>query len=127
MTSTEPDRIARGGAAEAAAHAHLIAAGLTPLARNVRYRFGEIDLVLRDGACVVFVEVRYRRGSRFGGGAVSVDAGKRRRLIRAAQAYLAAQPALGRQPCRFDVVAVSGSSDAPEFDWIRNAFTLDDQ
>lgn len=126
MAGAEPGAIARGAAAEAAVQSHLLAAGLTPLARNVRYRFGELDLVLRDGACVVFVEVRYRRGGRFGGGAVSVDAGKRRRLVRAAQAYLAARPALGRQPCRFDVVAVSGSTDAPEFDWIRNAFTLDD-
>ena len=116
----------RGAEAEAAAEAHLVAAGLAPLARNVRFAFGEIDRVMRDGEVTVFVEVRYRRGSGFGGGAVSVDRGKRRRLVRAAQAFLAARPALANRPCRFDVVAVAGTAADRHLDWIRNAFTLDD-
>ena len=92
----------------------------------MRYRFGELDLVMDDADVLVFVEVRYRRERDFGGGAASVDARKRGRLVRAASAYLAATPALARRPCRFDVVSVEGDAEAPRFDWIRNAFTLDE-
>lgn len=123
---TEPDRRGLGAGAEALAFAHLQRAGLCPLAANVRYRFGEIDLVMSEGEQVVFVEVRYRRGHDFGGALASVDRRKRQRLLRAAQAFLAARPALARRPCRFDVVALSGRPQAPELEWIRNAFTLDD-
>lgn len=122
----EPDRAGLGAGAEALAFAHLQRAGLDPLAANVRYRFGEIDLVMLDGEQVVFVEVRYRRGDGFGGAAVSVDRRKRQRLLRAAQAFLAARPELARRSCRFDVVALSGRPQAPALEWIRDAFTLDD-
>ncbi|HRO28511.1 MAG TPA: YraN family protein, partial [Luteimonas sp.] len=79
----------RGAAVEAAARDHLVDAGLRLVASNAAARVGELDLVMLDGATVVFVEVRYRRDTRFGGGAASVDAGKRRRLVRAAQQFLA--------------------------------------
>ncbi|MBS0194258.1 MAG: YraN family protein [Proteobacteria bacterium] len=120
--STRADRQATGTDFEALARTHLQAAGLTCLATNARYRVGEIDLVMRDGNAVVFVEVRYRRSAGFGGSAVSVDAAKQRKLVLAAHAFLADHPALVRQPCRFDVVAVEGSADAPRIEWIRNAF-----
>ncbi len=115
-----------GAAVEQAACAHLLQHGLALLARNVRFRGGELDLVMRDGASVVFVEVRYRRSSGFGGGAASIDAGKRRRLIHAAQLHLATQPALATMPCRFDVVEASGDPAAPTLHWIRDAFRADD-
>lgn len=115
-----------GAAAEQAASDHLVRSGLVLLRRNVRYPFGELDLIMRDGRTVVFVEVRYRGSTRFGDGADSVDRRKRARLIHAAQAFLAGEPLLARQPCRFDVVAVSGSAALPVFDWIRDAFRLDD-
>src|SRR5690349_11216787 len=83
------DRIALGNAAEDAACAHALARGFVLIARNVRYRFGELDLVLGDGGTIVFVEVRRRRASRFGDGASSVDRRKRRRLLLAARAWLA--------------------------------------
>jgi putative endonuclease len=111
---------------ERAAQRELERAGLRLRATNVRYPFGELDLVMDEADTVVFVEVRYRRGTAFGGGAASVDARKRARLARAASAYLAANPTLARRPCRFDVVAVAGDAAAPRFDWIRNAFTLDE-
>ena len=82
------DRQQAGASAEDAALAHLQAEGLHLLARNARYPFGEIDLVMREGATLVFVEVRFRRPSRFGGGALSVDASKRRKIARASQAWL---------------------------------------
>ena len=122
-----PDaRRARGDAAEAAALAMLQARGLQLLARNAASRGGELDLVLRDGATVVFVEVRYRATRRFGGGAASVDAGKRRRLVHAARAFLAGHPQMADAPCRFDVVDADGDPDAPTLTWLRAAFDAAD-
>lgn len=114
-----------GAAWERAARRELERAGLRLRAANVRYPFGELDLVMDHGEVLVFVEVRYRKGNGFGGGAASVDARKRARLARAASAYLAATPILARRACRFDVVSIGGDAAAPRFDWIRDAFTLD--
>lgn len=141
MPAKRPEKTARratGDAAEALARQLLEQQGLSTLARNAGFRVGELDLVMRDGDIVVFVEVRYRTPSAFGDGLLSVDRGKRRRMVRAAQAWLAKHPALAKHPCRFDVVAVSGAvpahtqantpvnSQTMVPNWIRNAFTLDD-
>lgn len=117
---------ARGAAVEAAARAHLVAAGLQPVAANANYRFGEIDLVMRDRDVLVFVEVRHRADARFGGGAASVTVAKRRRIVQAAGAFLAAHPRLAELPCRFDVVEASGALPAPHLHWLRDAFRADD-
>ncbi|MFN7572206.1 MAG: YraN family protein [Betaproteobacteria bacterium] len=111
-----------GDAAEATACALLQQAGCRIVARNIRYREGELDIVAWDGATLVFVEVRLRRDAgRFGGAAASVDAFKRRRLTRAARHYLAehfGDSARRWPPCRFDVVAGNGAA----LDWLRDAF-----
>jgi putative endonuclease len=117
---------ARGASVEAAAHAHLRRAGLEPVATNAGYRVGELDLVMRDGSTLVFVEVRYRADDRFGGGAASITASKRHRLVRAASLFLASHPRWADAPCRFDVVDASGAVDAPTLTWIRDAFRADD-
>lgn len=96
--------------------------GLALVARNWRSRFGELDLVMRDGGTLVFVEVRYRRDPCFGGGAASVGATKRARLTRAARGFLQQHPRLAQLPCRFDVVAFDGDAKAPNRDWQRGAF-----
>lgn len=114
---------ADGAAAEDRALAHLQAAGLALVARNARFRLGEIDLVMRDGAALVFVEVRYRGARSHGGAGASVQAGKQRRLVRAAGAWLAHHPGMAALPCRFDVVALEGPADAPTLAWHRAAFT----
>ena len=106
-----------GQSAESRAEAFLQAHGLRLVARNWRCRFGEIDLVMRDGATLVFIEVRLRSRSDFGGAAASVTPAKQKKLLAAARQYLAELKPL--PPCRFDVVALSGDA-APE--WIRNAF-----
>lgn len=119
----------RGNNAEAAAQAHLRNAGLEDLASNVNFRGGELDLVMRDrsgGDTLVFVEVRYRRHRGYGGGAGSVHAGKRRKLVHAAGLFLAAHPDLARLPCRFDVVEAEGDAEHPQLNWIRDAFRADD-
>lgn len=113
-----------GAAHEQAAATHLAREGLAVVARNVSCRFGEIDLVCRDGDTTVFVEVRYRLHRDFGGAAASVDAHKQRRIVRAAEWYLSQHPAAARGPCRFDVVAVSGPGPYA-VDWLRDAFTAD--
>ena len=108
-----------GGEAEEVAERFLVRRGLEVIARNYRTRLGEIDLVARDGATLVFVEVRMRAASaaRFGGAAASVDARKRRRIEAAARHFLAR---LGREPaCRFDVVTLDGAS---AIEWHRAAF-----
>lgn len=106
-----------GQSAEARAEAFLKTRGLTLVARNWRCRFGEIDLVMQDDSTLVFIEVRLRSRSDFGGAAASVTPAKQRKLLAAARQYLATLKTL--PPCRFDVVALSGDA-APE--WIRNAF-----
>jgi len=123
------DRRARGDLVEAAARRHLLATGLRELASNASYRGGELDLVMFDaaaGGSVVFVEVRYRRSGAFGGGAMSIDARKRRKLVHAAQLFLAAHPRLADAPCRFDVVDADGDPAAPRITWLRDAFRADD-
>jgi putative endonuclease len=109
----------RGRAAEAAAADYLARQGLTLLRANYRCRLGEIDLVLRDGATIVFAEVRLRSSRAFGGAAESIDARKRSRVIAAARHYLAGKP---EAPCRFDAVLLE-RLDPPAIEWIRNAFT----
>jgi putative endonuclease len=110
-----------GDAAEAAAERHLTAAGLALVARNARYPEGELDLVLRDGATLVFAEVRLRADRGFGGAAASVDRFKQRRLARAAQHWLLANFGERWPACRFDVVAVGGDGT---IEWIRDAFAV---
>ena len=104
---------------EAAVEAWLCRAGLRPLARNYFCRYGEIDLIMRDGDSVVFIESRYRNS---GDGVASVGASKRTRLLRAASMYLQANPAFANAPCRFDVVGCRGTPDKPAFDWVKGAF-----
>lgn len=97
--------------------------GLKLLHRNYQCRVGEIDLVMGDGETLVFVEVRYRRRTDYGGGAASVSAAKQRRLINAARHFLARHPKLAERPCRFDVVAIAPGTDRePAMNWIRSAF-----
>lgn len=108
-----------GAAAEDAAERHLCAAGCRVLARNARYREGELDLVVRERDVVVFVEVRLRTSERYGGALASVDVYKQKRLARAAHRWLAEHCGERWPACRFDVVTVDGSGT---IDWIRDAF-----
>lgn len=115
----------RGREAEERACRHLTAAGLRLLERNFNSRRGEIDLVMREGATLVFVEVRYRRSDRFGSGAESVDRRKMSRILAAARHYLQLHPGVADRPCRFDVVAIGPGDGNGGIDWIRDAFGTD--
>lgn len=108
-----------GRAAEALAESHLRAHGLAIVERNVHSRHGELDIVAREGATVVFVEVRLRRPGAFGDAADSITTAKRARLVAAAREYLARLP---RTPaCRFDVVLLD-RLDPSRVVWVRDAF-----
>ena len=103
-------RAALGRQAEDAAARVLERAGLIVVERNVRFRAGELDLVCRDGAVWVFVEVKARQARWVDGPGAAVAWWKRRRLVRLAQLYLKAR-GLAEVPCRFDVVAVTMGDD----------------
>ena len=108
-----------GASGELLAARLLERAGLAIVERNFRTRYGEIDLVARDGDYLVFVEVRVRRTPGFGGAAHSITAAKQEKLRRAAAIYLAR---LHEEPaCRFDAVLIE-SFDPPAVEWLRGAF-----
>jgi putative endonuclease len=115
-------RVAQGTAAEDLALRYLEARGLTLVTRNFRCRTGELDLIMRDGEQLVFVEVRSRRHTRYGTPAESVTRTKQQRLLRAAAFYLQRQRL--NPPCRFDVVAILQAESEPQVEWIRDAFQL---
>lgn len=106
-----------GAEAELLAARYLQQHGLTVMQTNFHCRFGEIDLILRDGNTLVFAEVRQRSRSDFGGAAASIDARKQQRIILAAQFYLTSLPQ--SPPCRFDAVLLDASGN---IEWIKNAF-----
>ncbi|PWF43365.1 YraN family protein [Massilia glaciei] len=103
---------------ERQALAHLQKNGLTLVEANFSCKGGEVDLIMRDGETLVFVEVRQRASAARGGAAASITPAKIRRLVHAAQFYLkrfAAVPG-----CRFDVVAIDGET----LNWLRNAIEV---
>ena len=108
--------MSKGAEAEQAAANYLIGRGLKLVERNFRCRGGEIDLVMRDGPTLVFVEVRARTGSGYGGALESITALKQARIVLAARHYLARH---GQDaPCRFDAVLLQDG----RLEWIRSAF-----
>lgn len=107
-----------GETAESMAATFLQRQGLHVVARNHHCRSGEIDLIARDGATLVFIEVRLRRSTRFGGAAASVDRAKQARIIRAARHYLMGK---SEQACRFDVLLLD-ALDPSRIRWLRDAF-----
>ncbi len=107
----------QGDSAEHDALEFLQQAGLKLISKNYRCKFGEIDLILKDGETLIFVEVRYRNTNKFGGAAASVNHHKQQKIMRTAEHYLQKNY---RQPpaCRLDVVAIDNNQ---KIDWIKNA------
>ena len=90
--------------------------------KNFRSRYGEIDMVMLDRECLVFVEVRYRRNDAYGGALQSVGVAKQAKLRRTAESYLQRTGLPDFEECRFDVVAVSGCYADLKFDLVTSAF-----
>jgi putative endonuclease len=113
----------RGRAAEDLAAAYLESRGLAVLARNLRCKGGELDLVCRDGDILVVVEVRQRGRADFGGALASVTGHKQRKIIRTARFFLQRHAAWRRCVVRFDVIGVDGLPDGTHrLAWVKDAF-----
>lgn len=112
-----------GFAAEEHARNYLCERGLIWLESNYRCRLGEIDLIMRDKAYLVFVEVRARASCAYGGAVQSVTHGKRQKLLRTATLYLQTKKLYDKHPTRFDVLSLDGVP--PQMSWIQNAFGVD--
>lgn len=115
------DRRTLGARAEQLAFRYLIGQGLRPVARNFQCRGGEIDLIMMDGRCLTFIEVRFRRSSAFTAPGPTVDRRKQSKLVRTAAMFAARNPRFAHATMRFDVVAVEGNRDVA-IRWYRDAF-----
>ncbi len=104
---------------ERLAEKYLANEGLKPLARNVVNRYGEIDLIMLEGDCTVFIEVKYRRSASHGGARYALGVVKQRRLQRAVSCYVS-EHCLANTPLRIDFVAIEGQA-LDQITWIKNA------
>ncbi len=118
---TSDPRQALGISGEDLACAELQRRGYAIVERRYRTRFGEIDIVAKDGPTIVFVEVKARMTQDFGGAAAAMTGWKQRRISRMAADYLARQK-LHDCPCRFDVVAIDFDKSEPRVIVYPNAF-----
>lgn len=117
--------VSLGRAGETQAVQYLQRSGYRVVARNVRARFGEIDVVAWDGRTLCFVEVKSRTSRRFGLPEEALTAWKRQRLIRLAQWYLQGHPVLKPARVRFDVLALLAcDGEAPQARLIKGAFEV---
>lgn len=107
-----------GTAYEKLAGAYLKEHGYEILEYNFRCRMGEIDIIARDGAYLVFVEVKYRSSEKNGNPSEAVNLKKQRIISKVALYYCLTHGYLETMPCRFDVVAVRGET----YTLIQNAF-----
>ncbi|MFZ6818612.1 YraN family protein [Undibacterium sp. Ji22W] len=117
LASIRTSKQRTGDAAEQQALLHLQTQGLQLVQRSFLCKGGEIDLIMRDGKHLVFVEVRKRSSRQFGGAVASVTASKQKRLIHAAQVYLQSIKPL--PACRFDLVAFEGE----QLIWLKNVIS----
>ena len=122
MSGRESRLLGRWG--ESLAARELRRQGCEILEAGWRCRFGEIDLIVRDGPCLCFVEVKLRRSDAYGTAGAFVDRRKQEKLRTSAQLYLAERPT-GLQP-RFDVVEIYApqglNTRRPRVSWVKNAF-----
>ncbi len=95
--------------------------GLQLIIKNYRCHYGEIDLIMRDEQCLVFVEVRYRKNRYYGDAVNSVNAHKQRKIIATAKHYLGQQVLFDKLCYRYDIVTLHGQQQQ-ELKWHKNAF-----
>lgn len=120
---TQTPKKRAGNQAEQLAKQQLLDKGLEFCLSNFQCKTGEIDLIMKQGDCLVFVEVRYRSHSELGSPLETVTISKQKKLIRTANYFLQQQFRNNWPPCRFDVVGITGDLDnKPKIEWIENAF-----
>lgn len=120
MTNNAHTARLRGAAIEQLAAQWLQQQGLTLVVSNHHVKGGELDLIMYDQDILVFIEVKHRTTTYYGHPLETVTLQKQRRLIRAAKLYIA-QHAISA-PCRFDIVAITGTLPTLEFRWEKAAF-----
>lgn len=123
----DPDtiRVTDGKSAEKFAQAYLIQNGLKYITHNYSCRGGEIDLILEKSNYLLFVEVKFRTRSDFGYAHEMVSKSKQKKIILAAQHFLAQHPKYKNYDCRFDVIALQKNGSKTDVNWIKSAFLLE--
>ena len=114
-----------GKDAETQARVFLQSQGLEPISQNYHCLYGEIDLIMLHQGILVFVEVRKRTSSHFGGAALSVTPRKQEKIALSAHAFLTEFNQYATHACRFDLVAFDGRSPQATPQWYKDAFRLD--
>lgn len=116
----------RGASGEKVAESFLKKRGFAVVGRNYRCRGGEIDLIVKKGEELHFVEVRSRSSKGLIAPEESVTYPKRARLLRTAQNYLARFPQWKKCETLFSVVGVTWADGKPEVEFFPNAFEVED-
>ena len=113
-----------GRCSEEVAAEYLTQQGLKLVCQNFHSKRGEIDLVMKDGTTLVFVEVKYRKSQAFGGAISAISTGKQKKIQLCASFYLQ-KASLNEYNTayRFDIVAIEGDINHPKTDWLQNAFS----
>lgn len=113
----------KGQITERFAEQYLTEQGLTLIGRNFHSRQGEIDLIMLEGNTYVFIEVKYRKNSQFGGAIAAIPASKQKKIKHSVTFYLH-QTGLNEYntACRIDVIALEGEITKPQVTWLKNAF-----
>ncbi|MBN9231803.1 MAG: YraN family protein [Legionella sp.] len=113
----------QGQAAERQALGYLQRQGLKLVTQNYHCRLGEIDLIMLDKNYLVFIEVRARKSSNYGGGLTSVTSIKQKKILKTAQYYLLNHADANKHALRFDVLSMDGLQQ--QIHWIKDAFGMD--
>jgi len=107
-----------GDSAEEKARNYLIKQGIQILDTNYRCKLGEIDIIAKQDNTLLFVEVKFRKNSKFGSPSEMVTPQKQKRIVKSTQHYLQAHSNLANKACRFDVISIQQN----DIEWIKNAF-----
>lgn len=110
----------KGKFAEQLALNYLKENGLELVMQNYHCRLGEIDLIMREGSYLVFIEVRSRSNMNFGGGLASITFEKKQKIIKTTSHYMVKYRIQDKFPIRFDVISIDGKSN--KITWLKNAF-----
>lgn len=122
MTVKNPAHLENGKHAEESAYHFLENEGLKLIQKNYHTPYGEIDIIMQDKESLVFVEVRFRKSTRFGTPAETVGLQKQRKIRASAAYFLQQHQKLSNFPCRFDIVALIENPETGTISWIQNAF-----
>lgn len=102
---------------------HAVSAGAVPVGMNFRCRMGEIDLIYIDEGYLVFAEVKYRSGERFGSALEAVSRNKMRTICKVGEYYRITHRRYSDHPVRYDVFAMEPDENGSILiDWVKDAF-----